>query len=159
MTTGCVAGQPAGLADTVSVRVALEELGRVYDWIDTFADRMALPRACRVALQIVAEEAVSNIIRHGYPKRPPEPADRIWLTLEAQGDTLLLTIEDSAVAFDPRAVVGPPKAASLEEMVPGGQGIPLMRRRTQAMDYERRDGMNRLTLRFRPVAEPAAALA
>ena len=41
-----------------------------------------------------------------------------------------------------------PPAASLEEAKVGDLGIHLMRSFASGMDYERRDGRNRLTFRF-----------
>ena len=49
---------------------------------------------------------------------------------------------------------GPVPATSLEEAKVGDLGIHLMRSFANGMDYERRDGRNRLTLRF---VEPPAA--
>jgi serine/threonine-protein kinase RsbW len=135
-------------ADTLSISVRLAELAEVYAWIDEAADGLDLPRQARVALQIVAEEAVSNVIRHGYPAGQPEPADRILLLLEDTDDAVTLTIEDRARPFDPTTFALPAPAASLEETVPGGHGIRLIRRKAAAMGYERRNGINRLTLQI-----------
>lgn len=134
------------MAETLSVPVTLTALTRVYDWIEAVADRCDLPRGCRVALQVVAEEVVSNIVRHGFQRRPPASTDVIRLTLEADAAPVLLTVEDSATPFDPRQVAEPARASTLEDTVAGGNGLPMIRRRTLAMDYEFRDGVNRLRL-------------
>jgi serine/threonine-protein kinase RsbW len=133
-------------ADTLSISVRLAELAEVYAWIDEAAAGLDLPREARVALQIVAEEAVSNVIRHGYPAGPPGAADRILLLLEDSDDAVTLTIEDRARPFDPTTFALQAPATSLEETVPGGHGIRLIRRKTAAIAYERRNGANRLTL-------------
>jgi serine/threonine-protein kinase RsbW len=147
------------MAETLSVPVDLQELARVYGWVDEVSDRFELPRACRVVLQIVVEEAVSNIIRHGFPNAPPAPEDRINLAMDDDTAWVTLRIDDNGIPFDPHSVPTPQRAATLEDMQPGGQGIHLIRRRTAAMDYTRRDGRNWLALRIAHVPAKTASAA
>jgi serine/threonine-protein kinase RsbW len=147
------------MAETLSVPVDLQKLAQVYTWVDEVSHLFDLPRACRVVLQIVTEEAVSNIIRHGFPDVPPTQDDRINLALDDDADWVTLRIDDNGVPFDPRSVAPPQRAATLEDTQLGGQGIHLIRRRIAAMDYERRDTRNWLALRIAHVpakATPAA---
>ena len=48
----------------------------------------------------------------------------------------------------PARALSASEAARLEEAVPGGLGLRLMRHYCQDMSYQRNGGMNRLTLRF-----------
>lgn len=91
-------------------------------------------------------EAVSNVIRHGYLDEAPH---EIGVELGREPDALVMSIEDDARPFDPTAVRQPPQPASLDEALPAGRGIVLMRTSADSASYERRDGRNRLTLRFR----------
>jgi anti-sigma regulatory factor (Ser/Thr protein kinase) len=61
---------------------------------------------------------------------------------------LVARIEDTGRQFDAPQVPPPMMAKSLEEAKVGDLGIHLMRSFASGMDYERRDGRNRLTLRF-----------
>lgn len=148
------------MTETLSVPVDMQELARIYDWVDEFSQRADLPKACRVALQIVAEEAVSNIIRHGFPVAPPAAENWINLAIDDDAAWVTLRIDDNGIQFDPRSAPPPQRASNLEDMQPGGQGLHLIRRRTASMDYARRDGRNWLTLRIAHVpakATPSAA--
>ena len=61
---------------------------------------------------------------------------------------LVARIEDNGRQFDPTRAPPPAPARSLEEAKVGDVGIHLMRSFASDMDYERRAGRNRLTLRF-----------
>jgi anti-sigma regulatory factor (Ser/Thr protein kinase) len=63
-------------------------------------------------------------------------------------ETILLEVEDAGAAFDPASAPLPRRADSLANAVPGGWGIGLIRRFCPSLTYERRDGVNRLTMPF-----------
>jgi anti-sigma regulatory factor (Ser/Thr protein kinase) len=73
---------------------------------------------------------------------------RIAIELERNAGTLVASIEDNGSAFDPTQVPPPPVPASLDEAKVGDNGIHLMRGFASGIHYERRDGTNRLTMRF-----------
>jgi len=88
---------------------------------------------------------VANVIMYGAAEH-----DRIEIVveLERNGATLVARVEDTGRPFDPTRVPPPAAAASLAEAKVGDLGIHLVRSFASAMDYERRNGRNRLTLRF-----------
>lgn len=131
--------------ETLVIRAEMAELARVVEWTDRLAATLDLPSSTLFAIQLCFEEAVSNIIRHGFPERPGEA---VHLSVERRDNAIIITVADCAPAFDPLAVVPAPRPASIHEALVGGHGIQLMRRFAQQLAYERRDGMNRLTLRF-----------
>nr|WP_294509269.1 ATP-binding protein [uncultured Rhodopila sp.] len=133
--------------ESLIVQAEITELGRVAAWAESLNETLQLPPSTAFAVQLCFEEAVSNVMRHGFVGAPGAGKD-ILLALERRGDTVIAAICDRGVAFDPLAMAPPAPAASIEDAVVGGQGIHLMRTFAQRMDYERRDGMNRLTLRF-----------
>ena len=73
---------------------------------------------------------------------------RIAIELERNAGTLVASIEDSGREFDPTQFPPPSVAKSLEEAKVGDLGIHLMHSFASDMRYGRRDGRNRLTLRF-----------
>ena len=126
------------------------ELPRVFQWTDDVADKASLPDWTRYALLLCIEEAVSNVIRYGYPPgHPGNDDDQVRLTLAWDDNAATLTIEDHGVPFDPRDMAAPHQPKTVEEARIGGLGIHLMRRYTEAMDYQRHNGANRLVLRIR----------
>jgi anti-sigma regulatory factor (Ser/Thr protein kinase) len=136
--------------ETLVIRAEFGELKRVVAWTDRLARAWNLPSSTLFAIQLCFEEAVSNIIRHGFPDGPGEVGFNrdVRLSVERRHDAAIITVADFAAAFDPLGVVPRPRAATIEEAVVGGHGIQLMRQFAQHLAYEHKDGMNRLTLGF-----------
>jgi anti-sigma regulatory factor (Ser/Thr protein kinase) len=93
--------------------------------------------------ELVLEELFTNVVRHGFPHGDDEAAHTIALAFEVRGDTLLLTIEDDGVAFDPRNAPAPARPESLADARPGGLGLVLVRSVVRRLDYARENGRNR----------------
>jgi serine/threonine-protein kinase RsbW len=111
--------------------------------------------AGQVALAV--DEALCNIIRHGYDRRTDRP---IWLTLdpvEAQNGPargLTIVLEDEARQVNPDDI----KSRDLDEVRPGGLGVHIIRQVMDEVRYERREGAGmRLTMTKRIAAEPTTA--
>lgn len=138
------------MPEILVVQAEVAELARVDDWVDALAKRWDLPEATSFALHLCVEEAISNIVLHGFADRQGEPGlnKDVRLALECENDTVTMTIDDHGAAFDPLEVAAPIVPATIAEAKIGGLGIHLMRKFAQHMAYERRDGMNCLTLRF-----------
>jgi len=103
-------------------------------------------------IALAVDEALCNIIRHGYDKRKDAP---IWLNLWPSVDGqpgLTLVIEDEAKQVDVEQI----KGRDLEEVRPGGLGVHIIREVMDVARFEKREkaGM-RLTLQKRRPLEPA----
>ena len=127
----------------------LAELRRLAAWIERWTQEGAPPNVS-FALQLCLEEAVANIIMYGAIDGGLE----IAVELERRGQTLIARIEDNGRPFDPTQKPPPRLATTLKDAKIGNLGIYLARSFASHMDYERRQGRNRLTLRF---DEPQAA--
>jgi serine/threonine-protein kinase RsbW len=126
----------------------LTELSRVQSWAEELADELNLNQKTRYAIRLCLEEALANIVIHGYRSESGHPVViRRWF---AEG-TLFFAIEDEATPFALEADAAGADAqepASLESLTPGGNGIPLLRHFAGSLAYERLDGGNRLTMGF-----------
>jgi len=131
-------------ASRLVLRKDVAELKRLAGWIEGFTQERTSPDVS-FAVQLCLEEAVANIIMYGA--RRDDPLE-IAVELERNGENLVARIEDNGRQFDPTQAPPPVSARSLEEAKVGELGIHLMRSFATGMDYERRDGRNRLTLRF-----------
>jgi anti-sigma regulatory factor (Ser/Thr protein kinase) len=148
---------PENLADKAEARLTLEsrlaDLARVCPWVDALAAEYAIPADTRYAIDLCLEEAISNVIRHGYGGEPGHPITILFMPDGQNG--LTFVIRDNAPPFAPseqgqlREADAPP--ASIDQFMVGGQGIRLMRRFAGALVYEPLPGGNRLTISF-PVA-------
>ena len=126
------------------LRNDVAELQRLAGWLERLAQQ-GMSSDVSFAVQLCLEEAVANIIMYGATR---DDRLEIAVELERNGGTLVARIEDNGRQFDPTRAPPPAVAASLEQAKVGDLGIHLMRSFASGMDYERRDGRNRLTLRF-----------
>jgi serine/threonine-protein kinase RsbW len=128
-------------ANRLELRGDLSELRRMAEWIKARAPE-ALSADAWFAVQLCLEEAVTNIIMYGDDRL------EIAIELERDGGTLVARVEDTGREFDPTQFPLRSVTESLEEAKVGDCGIHLMRCFASGMHHERREGRNRLTLRF-----------
>ena len=136
------------LQDRIELDSRLTELTRVQPWIDALADQYGFSEDTRFAMHLCVEEALANVVMHGYRSEPGHP---IVLRSSVSGYNLFLVIEDRAPAFAPVEPASPRDATtpvSLESIEPGGNGIRLLYRFAGSVAYERFADGNRLTIGF-----------
>lgn len=124
---------------------------RLYEWLDEQEAALPIPDGVAYAVRLCLEEAVANLVLHA-----PAVGD-ITVDLAWQDDVLVAAVEDHGPPFDPRTVPTPARPASLDDALPGGLGITLMRSFASDIDYETAPGRNRLTFKFARPAGIAAA--
>ena len=83
-------------------------------------------------LEVVFEEIVSNIVRHGFV---PESAQGLTVEATAGAHSIVLRFEDDGAPFDPLAAVPPPQLTDLDSAPEGGLGIALVRRLAAHVAY------------------------
>lgn len=123
------------------------ELPHILAWVKERSEALLpLPQALR--LQLAAEEALLNIIAHGYADADGEPYVQVdfWLS---EGE-VTLELEDAGAAFNPLQPPSVPSPeAALAERKAGGWGLVMLRRFTDAVSYERRGVKNILRMTWR----------
>lgn len=130
----------------LTLKSQLDDLALVWPWVEALAACYSVPADTQFAIQLCLEEALSNIIRHGYQGRLDQP---ITITCEPNGVAeLVFVIEDLAPPFDPFAATPAPAPSSIEDLEPGGQGIRLIQKFASRADYQQLPQGNRLTLAF-----------
>jgi len=87
------------------------------------------------SLQLVADEAASNIIEHAYEGVPNAQFD-MTCDCDAQGDTITIVMRDTGKSFDPSNAEQPNLKADLAERQIGGLGVYIMRKLMDEIRYE-----------------------
>jgi len=132
----------------LTIESRLEDLRLAWPWAELIAEEHHAPAATRFAVHLCLEEALSNIIRHGYGGEPGRP---VTIRSESEPNELVFIVEDQAPPFDPldESRQEPLVSPSAGDLIPlGGQGIRLMRKFAGSLGYQRLPGGNRLTMRF-----------
>lgn len=139
-------------------------LSGVRELISAVARRAGFTEMNCSQIALAVDEALCNVMRHGYAKRTD---GRIWVHVDprepAPSDPAIppdqvpaeirITIEDEARQVDPESIRG----RDLEDIRPGGLGVHIIREVMDDARYEKRPGAGmRLTLLKRqgPGAKP-----
>ena len=134
--------------DVLVLDSRLAELSRAQSWADSSAASLHLSERTRYTIRLCLEEALANVILHGYRSESGHPiVIRRWLASEM----LYFAIEDKAPPFAPDddpPSERTPEARSIESMTPGGNGIQLLRHFADSLVYEQLHEGNRLTIGF-----------
>lgn len=134
------------MRETRTLGNTLAELTPALDWLEATLRAAGVAAAVVGELRLIAEESVSNVIRHGYAD---SARHAIEVTVEIGGGEILLELRDDGLPFNPLAVPAPgPRAPSTERA--GGWGVHLLQRLVDRADYRREGDANVLRLVKRP---------
>ena len=105
-------------------------------------------------LEVLFEELVSNIVRHGFERGSSQS---IHVRAEKSAEAITLTFEDDGVPFNLLETAPPKPFTDIEAAPVGGLGISLIRKMSSALRYERL--VPSQTGDFRPCNRVAASIA
>lgn len=94
-------------------------------------------------VSLAIEELVTNCIKYGYSDSSNHTIDFL---LSVSDDTLRLDVIDDGSPFNPLEAPRPDLSLAPEKRPIGGLGLHLLRELADDMNYERKDGTNRLSL-------------
>jgi serine/threonine-protein kinase RsbW len=120
----------------VRIPAELERIAEVRAAVRGVAEACDAPIDCEADLVQAVDEAVTNVIVHGYRGAPGE----VEVTVERDDEVIVITVEDRAPAFDPRTVPHPDLSIPPEHRRPGGMGVHLLREASDALDHRPRPG-------------------
>lgn len=139
--------------DRISIRNEPGELRTMSLWLGQFGNDAALTHEVRFALDLCANEAVSNIINYAYID---QASHQITLELQKIKCGARLTITDDGTPFDLLNAPAKTSPDTLDDAPIGGLGIRLIRQLASRLHYERHNGLNVLTLEFHELTAPGA---
>ena len=116
---------------SLEITAELENLARLRRFIQQTAAGSAANQAPIDDIIVAANEAVTNIILHGYQNQ----AGKIQVDLYREDDALVIYLRDRAPPFDPSTVPAPDLKRSLRTRPLGKMGVYLMRQLTDTLSY------------------------
>jgi serine/threonine-protein kinase RsbW len=134
------------IQDWLEISSRPSEIGRVHAWTEILASRHAIPENLRFAIDLCLEEVLANVIQHGYGRA----ADRSMIVrfLIPQEGSFVFVVEDEGPRFNPLEAPELPALSPQGEIRIGGQGIRLLRRFADTLEYEPTSRGNRLSIGF-----------
>lgn len=147
-TDGRSASPAAEASDVLELRLlpSTAELRRLSEQADAFARRHRLRPDAVDAMLLALEEAVTNVLLHGFEGVPEEKRE-LSVRLRMTAAALVVTILDNGAAFDPTH--DRPQARDDDEECLGGWGIRLIRGLIDEVRYQRIGDRNQLELLVR----------
>ena len=117
----------------------LADLMRAIDDLDRCLEAWGANANARYLARLAIEELGTNIIKYGYDDSDEH---RIRLSATCDPQAFRMVLEDDGHEFNPCLTPEPDPDRSLEERVPGGWGLSLVRRLVASLEYERRGDRN-----------------
>jgi serine/threonine-protein kinase RsbW len=129
---------------SLQLNVAVDELGLRGQGVllRQFLNRHAVDPKAIYSVELVFEEMVGNVIRHG------KASGTIRFSIDIDATRIVITISDNGVPYDPTGIPQPeiPDAAARASV--GGLGIHMVKSRVDRMNYRRLGQENRLEIQI-----------
>ena len=132
------------LAKYYTIENRIDELPVLAEKIEELAERWDLPEQLIMYINLVVEEAVSNIILYGFHDNKTH---KIRISFLLKYSLLTIRITDDGVAFDPTSRRQPDISLPLIERPVGGLGIFLISKIMDSVQYARKNNRNTLVLK------------
>lgn len=155
---------PSAIADSTDAHMVVRMLSQprylsgARDLVSAVSKRLGFSDHDCGQIALAVDEALCNIIRHGYDRREDET---IWLSIWPHEDKgrsgVRILIEDTAQQVDPDQI----KGRDLDDIKPGGLGVYIIKQVMDESRFERRPGsdigMRLDMIKFVPQAEERTA--
>ena len=115
----------------LSVKASLENLQVIRSYVDQVGERLGVSESALDDLRLVVDEAVTNVILHGYEGLDGD----VEIHMEADGDAVIIRIRDRAKTFDASHVNAPQLDTALKDRPFGGMGIFLIKKMTDEAEF------------------------
>ena len=142
------------LGEILKIPARRESLLTVSEYIERKFTAWGLPGYLMLRSILIAEEVITNIISYAYPAK--EPGD-IEFTCGYDGTSVIMTIGDYGLPFNPIEVPVPEVTSSIENSKIGGIGLHLVLEMVDDMRYIRENNKNILWIFIKPSGSNATA--
>ena len=132
------------MEETIIISNHVDELSVLAAKIEELSEKWELPMPLTMNINLVLEEAVSNVIFYAFPDKQEHD---ISISLELKNDELTIVIEDGGIPFDPTSMKEPDISLPADERPIGGLGIFLISKIMDHVYYQRINEKNILTLK------------
>ena len=123
----------------------LSELKTLSKKLISFGRNIGLPELSVSEINICLDELFTNIVLYGFND---DLEHKVKFTMKVDDNILIATIEDDGVPFNPLKKKAVDLPANVDSAEIGGLGIHITRELVDKISYERKRGINRLTIAF-----------
>jgi len=119
----------------------LGKLSKIRKFVVDSATTLGVDPAAFDDLRLAVDEAVTNILTHGY-----DGSGNIELDICADGSDLIIRLRDAAPLFDYTLAASPEPGPAEERESPGGFGLFLIRNAMDKLVHRELENGNELTM-------------
>ena len=121
-----------------------EAIRDMSETVEAFCRAQGMDNHSLMSLNLALVEWVSNIIKYSGL---PQGKHLIKLEVHREDDSIVTTIQDPGVAFDPTDAPDPDLESNIEDRPIGGLGIYIIRNLVDHFSYQRTQQGNRIVMR------------
>ena len=122
-----------------------DEPRRVAEQFESLCLEHGVPVGIVFKFQLALDELLTNVVSYAFGQTATEPS--IKVLLDVTDTRVMAVIRDNGRAFNPlQDAADPDLDLPAEDRDIGGLGIHLTKAFVETLEYERRDGWNRLSL-------------
>lgn len=139
----------ARVMNTILFSADMDSLHRMLDFIETFLQSIQIDAVLKDEIILAAEEALVNIIQHGYSPGEKEGIIEISCMKLSEQPGLKIILKDHGVPFNPVIFAEEPHSIVVSDpsQLPlGGLGIKMLCQLMDQIEYQQVPGGNKLTL-------------
>ena len=143
--------------EQIVLPATLDSIPHALSYIEGTLGELDCPPGTRTMLVVAADEIVSNIVKFAYDLTAENPSFAIRPHRLGDGDVYEICFIDQGVGFNP--LKDRPKfdaAAAVTQRKIGGQGIKIVQKIMDKVEYERKDNNNILRIQ-KAIAHPSKA--
>jgi serine/threonine-protein kinase RsbW len=108
------------------------ELERIRQFVEAKAQEFGFSESIVHKIALAVDEACSNLIRHSYHL---DPTKEFTVSIDAEGESLIIEIFDSGTAFNPMTVAAPDLKQYAAQHRKGGFGVHIIRMVMDGVEY------------------------
>ena len=131
--------------ERIVLEAKVENLDELLDMLNAKLNAMDCPTKQRIQLDVAVEELFVNIAHYAYEDVVGNAV--IYLNPSEDDSQIEITFEDEGTPYNPLEKEDPNVKLSAEERQIGGLGIYMVKKSMDGMEYEFKNGKNRLTIR------------
>ncbi len=135
-------------------KASLDNLNTMIDFImEHLRLNIKVTQHIDMEVRLLCEETFMNIITHAYPHEYKNMYMYAGYEYDKQHECIILKVCDYGVPFNPLEEQDPNLDTGILERKVGGLGIFLIKKISDIIEYERKDGMNILTIKkyYQPI--------
>jgi anti-sigma regulatory factor (Ser/Thr protein kinase) len=133
------------MKEEISIKSSIDELPVLAGKIEALGEKWDLPMPLTMNLNLVLEEAISNIVFYAFPDK--DEKHHVNIDINYENEEIEIVIKDKGIPFDPTAKGKPDIDLPAEERPVGGLGIFLITKIMDSVNYKRENDKNILNLK------------